>query len=72
MTNATLAFITAEPNGETDIAPSGFTIMDGPLTSDKQGELRGTMTGQYTNILGEVRNPVSRITIIIAEDNVSF
>lgn len=72
LTDASVAFVTAEPNGETDISPSGYVIMDGRLTSNKEGELRGTMTGQYTNILGEERNPVSRITIIIAEDNVSF
>jgi len=72
LSTATAAFITAEPNGETDIAPSGFMIQSGTLLNTAEGELRGQMSGQYTNRLGEVRNPVSRITIIIAEDNVSF
>ena len=72
LSTATEVFITAEPNGETDIAPSGFMIQDGLLLHPAQGELRGQMTGQYYNVLGELRNPVARVTIIIAEDNVSF
>ena len=69
---ATTAFVTLEPNGETDIAPSRVTIMDGDLAEDGPGTLRGQMEGEYTNFLGETLNPVVRITIIIAEDDVYF
>jgi hypothetical protein len=72
LSHATDAFVTLEPDGETDAAPSGDVIMSGALTSPAKGDLRGEMTGQYQNRLGVVLSPFARITIIIAEDNAFF
>ena len=62
-------FITLEPNGETDIAPSGIMIMEGPVAYDGEGLLRGTLTGQYDTMLGETKRPVATVAIVLAEDN---
>jgi hypothetical protein len=70
--SATSAFVTLERNGETDIAPSPSVIMEGALTRERDGELRGVMEGEYRDRLNNLRRPEAWVTIIIAEDNAFF
>lgn len=63
-------FVTLEPNGETDIAPSGILIMEGPVAYDGEGLLRGELTGEYQTILGDTKLPVADVAIALAQDNV--
>lgn len=61
-------FLTIEPNGETDISPSGVVVLEGPLAYDGEGLLRGVLTGEYTNVLGEQRLPQAAVAVILALD----
>ncbi|MCA9562543.1 MAG: hypothetical protein KC561_03595 [Myxococcales bacterium] len=72
LSTATEIFITVERNGETDYAPSSQVIMFGTLQQDGQGTLRGALSGEYTNRLGETRRPAGRVAIVIAGDHVYF
>jgi hypothetical protein len=69
---ATSAFVTIEPNGETDVGPSGVVIMEGPLRDDGHTIMRGNMSGEYTTRLGEERNPTAEVAIVLTEDDVYF
>ena len=70
---ATEVFITLEPNGETDISPSGVTIMEGTIgAADDTGIRRADITGTYTNRLGEVRTPVGKVVIMLTQDETFF
>jgi len=66
---ATELFITIEADGETDAAPSGNVIMRGDLVAEPIGTLRSVLTGQYTNLLGETRNPIGEAAVTLAEDH---
>jgi hypothetical protein len=70
LSDATGVFVSLEPDGETDISPSGVVIMQGALDDGSEGAIRATMTGQYETRLGEIKSPVATVAIIIAEDNI--
>lgn len=67
---ATELFISIEPNGETDVAPSGVVIMRGLLEAEEPNTLRASLTGQYTTLLGEIKTPIATAAIVIVEDHV--
>jgi hypothetical protein len=66
------AFVTAEPNGETDYAPSDYVIMSGTIARSGSSVLRGDMNGHYVTRTREEKNPTASVAIVLTQDEVVF